>query len=40
MRDSAVIMIVIGAVAAGNWLLTYNRVPNLITEFALSYNFV
>jgi len=37
MRDSAVIMIVIGAVAAGNWLLTYNRVPNLITEFALEF---
>lgn len=37
MRDAAVIMIVIGAVAAGNWLLTYNRVPNLITEFALEF---
>jgi tripartite ATP-independent transporter DctM subunit len=37
MRDSAVIMIVIGAVAAANWLLNYNRVPNMITEFALTY---
>jgi len=37
MRDSAVIMIVIGAVAAANWLLTYNRVPNMITDFALEY---
>jgi TRAP-type transport system large permease protein len=37
MRDSAVIMIVISAVAAANWLLTYNRVPNMITDFALVY---
>lgn len=37
MRDSAVIMVVIGAVAAANWLLNYNRVPNLITDFALQY---
>ena len=37
MRDSAVIMIVISAVAAANWLLTYNRVPNMITDFALTY---
>ena len=37
MRDSAVIMIVIGAVAAANWLLNYNRVPNMITDFALQY---
>ncbi len=37
MRDSAVIMIVIAAVAAANWLLTYNRVPNMITDFALEY---
>lgn len=37
MRDSAVIMIIIGAVAAANWLLNYNRVPNMITDFALQY---
>ena len=37
MRDSAVIMIVIAAVAAGNWLLTYNRIPNMITDFALAF---
>lgn len=37
MRDSAVIMIVIGAVSAANWLLIYNRVPNMITDFALTY---
>jgi TRAP-type transport system large permease protein len=37
MRDSSVIMIVIAAVAAANWLLTYNRVPNMITDFALTF---
>ena len=37
MRDSAVIMIVMATVSAGNWLLTYNRVPNIITDFALQY---
>jgi len=37
MRDSAVIMVVIGAVAAANWLLNYNRVPNMITDFAVQY---
>jgi tripartite ATP-independent transporter DctM subunit len=37
MRDSAVILVVIGAVAAANWLLNYNRVPNMITDFALQY---
>ncbi len=37
MRDSAVIMIVMATVAAGNWLLTYNRIPNLITDFALNF---
>lgn len=37
MRDSAVIMIVIAAVSAANWLLTYNRVPNMITDFALQF---
>jgi tripartite ATP-independent transporter DctM subunit len=37
MRDSSVIMIVMSAVSAANWLLTYNRVPNMITDFALAY---
>lgn len=37
MRDSAVILVVIAAVAVANWLLNYNRVPNMITEFALAY---
>ena len=37
MRDSSVIMIVISAVAAANWLLTYNRIPNMITDFALTF---
>lgn len=37
MRDSAIIMVVISAVAAANWLLTYNRVPQLITDFAMHY---
>lgn len=37
MRDSAVILIVISAVAAANWLLTYNRIPNMITDFAINF---
>jgi len=37
MRDSAVIMIVISAVAAANWLLTYNRIPNMIVDFSLEF---
>ena len=37
MRDSAVIMVVIGAVAAANWLLNYNRIPNMVTDFAVQY---
>ncbi len=37
MRDSSVIMIVMATVAAANWLLTYNRVPNIITDFALTF---
>lgn len=37
MRDSSVILVVIAAVAAANWLLTYNRIPNMITDFALAY---
>ncbi|MDX1489080.1 MAG: TRAP transporter large permease subunit, partial [Acidiferrobacterales bacterium] len=35
MCDSAVILIIIAAVAAGNWLLTYNRVPNILTDWVL-----
>ncbi|AXS40776.1 TRAP transporter large permease [Breoghania sp. L-A4] len=36
MRDSSVIMVIISAVAAANWLLTYNRVPNDLTTWVLS----
>jgi len=37
MRATAVIMIVMSAVSAANWLLTYNRIPNMITDFALEF---
>jgi tripartite ATP-independent transporter DctM subunit len=37
MRDTATILVVIGAVSAANWLMTYNRVPNMITDFALTF---
>jgi tripartite ATP-independent transporter DctM subunit len=37
MRDSAVIMIVMATVSAANWLMTYNRIPNMITDFALAF---
>ncbi|PQO23141.1 C4-dicarboxylate ABC transporter permease [Rhodobacteraceae bacterium WD3A24] len=36
MRDSAVIMIIIAAVSAANWLMTYNRVPNMLTDLVLA----
>ncbi|MFG6668268.1 TRAP transporter large permease [Halomonas sp. HNIBRBA4712] len=36
MRDSAVIMVIMGAVAAANWVLTFERIPNLLTEWALT----
>lgn len=36
MRDTAIIMIIMGAAAAANWVLTYNRVPNMITAWALT----
>jgi len=36
MRDSAVILIIIAAVSAANWLLTFNRVPNLLTDWVVS----
>ncbi|QDY70974.1 TRAP transporter large permease [Qingshengfaniella alkalisoli] len=36
MLDSAVILIIIAAVAAANWLLTYNRVPNMLTDWVLT----
>ncbi|MHA7876190.1 TRAP transporter large permease [Roseivivax sp.] len=35
MKDSAIILIIIAAVSAGNWLLTYNRVPNMLTDWVL-----
>ena len=35
MCDSAVILIIIAAVAAANWLLTYNRIPNMLTDWVL-----
>ncbi len=35
MRDSAVILIIISTVAAANWLMTYNRVPNMLTDWVL-----
>ncbi|UCF31577.1 MAG: TRAP transporter large permease [bacterium] len=37
MRDTSTILMVIGAVSAANWLMTYNRVPNIITDFALEF---
>lgn len=35
MRNSATIMAIIGAVAAGSWLLTYNRIPNMLTDWVI-----
>jgi tripartite ATP-independent transporter DctM subunit len=35
MRDSSVILVIIAAVSAGNWLLTYNRIPNILTDWVL-----
>nr|WP_290701348.1 TRAP transporter large permease [Halomonas sp. UBA3074] len=35
MRDSAVIMVIMGAVAAANWVLTFECVPNMLTDWAL-----
>ena len=35
MRDSAVILVIIAAVAAANWLLTYNRIPNMVTDWVM-----
>lgn len=35
MRDSAVILIIIAAVSAANWVLTYNRIPNMLTDWVL-----
>ncbi|MDI5890343.1 TRAP transporter large permease [Halomonas rhizosphaerae] len=37
MVDTAVIMIIIAAVAAANWLLTFNRVPNMLTDLTITY---
>jgi TRAP-type transport system large permease protein len=36
MRDSAVILIIIAAVSAANWLLTFNRIPNILTDWVLA----
>ncbi|OCX67359.1 C4-dicarboxylate ABC transporter permease [Thioclava sp. SK-1] len=36
MRDSSIILIIIATVSAGNWLLTYNRVPNMLTDWVLT----
>ena len=36
MKDSAVILIIIAAVAAANWVLTYNRIPNILTDWVLT----
>ncbi len=35
MRDSAAIVVIIAAVAAANWLLTYNRIPNMLTGWVV-----
>lgn len=35
MCDSSVILIIIAAISAANWLLTYNRVPNMLTDWVL-----
>jgi len=37
MRDTSVILIIIAAISAANWLLTYNRVPYMVTELVLGY---
>jgi tripartite ATP-independent transporter DctM subunit len=37
MRDTSIILMVIGSVSAANWLMTYNRIPNMITDFALEF---
>ena len=37
MRDTSTILFIIGAVSAANWLMTYNRIPNIITDFALEF---
>jgi TRAP-type C4-dicarboxylate transport system permease large subunit len=30
-------MIIMSTVGAANWLMTYNRIPNMITDFALEF---
>lgn len=37
MRDSASILLIVGAVAAANWLMTYARVPQTISQTVLAY---
>ncbi len=34
MTNSAVIMMIIAAVSSASWLLTYNRIPIMITDWA------
>ncbi|GAA0285071.1 TRAP transporter large permease [Rhodovulum strictum] len=36
MLSSAAILAIIAAVAAANWVLTYNRVPNMLTDWVLA----
>ncbi|WP_172332272.1 TRAP transporter large permease [Mangrovicoccus sp. HB161399] len=36
MVDSSIILIIMAAVGAANWVLTYNRVPNMLTEWTLA----
>ena len=36
MADSAAILIIIAAVGAANWVLTFNRVPNMLTDWVLA----
>ncbi len=36
MADSASILIIIAAVGAANWVLTFNRVPNMLTDWVLA----
>ncbi|MBE3639576.1 TRAP transporter large permease [Mangrovicoccus algicola] len=36
MVDSSIILIIMAAVGAANWVLTYNRVPNMLTDWVLA----
>lgn len=35
MRDSSVLMIIIGTVSVANWVMAYNRIPNILTDWVL-----